>query len=166
MTFKKAFILSLFTLLFACEKDQICLEENTPYLIIRFYDIDNPAEDKPVPFLKVQVEGVEGDYTNETITNATDSIAIPIRAGMDKTSYKLTINGSDDSPDNDNTDILEIQYTREDVFVSRSCGYKTIFHDVDITTDGLGAVWMQSVKPVLIPLNITNEKAAHVKVFY
>ena len=124
--------LSLLTFL-SCEKDDICIEENTPLLIIRFFDINNPNEYKKVIRLKVQIEGIDGDYINETITQLTDSIAIPIKVTEDITRFKLILFGNDEDDTNDNEDVFDLNYTREDVFVSRSCGYKTLYYDVKTT---------------------------------
>jgi hypothetical protein len=38
------FFIILISLLVSCEKDDICLEETTPKLIIRFYDIEDIEE--------------------------------------------------------------------------------------------------------------------------
>ena len=37
----------------ACERDDICIEEITPYFIIRFYDDDDPVFRKKVVDIKV-----------------------------------------------------------------------------------------------------------------
>jgi hypothetical protein len=157
--------LSLLTFL-SCEKDDICIEENTPLLIIRFFDIDNPKEYKKVIRLKVQIEGIDGDYINETITQLTDSIAIPIKVTEDITRFKLILNGNDDDDTNDNEDIFDLNYVREDVFVSRSCGYKTLYYDVKTTLVNDGDNWIKSIKTVKDPQDILNEKSDHVKIFH
>jgi len=153
-------------MLWSCEKDDICIEETTPYLIIRFYDNSEPEEFKKVAALKVQIEGITGDYYNETITLLTDSIAIPIKVNDDITKFKLILNGSDNDLDNDNEDVFDLNYTREDVFVSRSCGYKTIFHDVITTLINDNENWIQSIQTVEDPQSIINQKSAHVKIFH
>jgi hypothetical protein len=157
--------LSLLTFL-SCEKDDICIEENTPLLIIRFFDIDNPKEYKKVIRLKVQIEGIDGDYINETITQLTDSIAIPIKVTEDITRFKLILNGNDDDDTNDNEDIFDLNYVREDVFVSRSCGYKTLYYDVKTTLVNDGDNWIKLIKTVKDPQDILNEKSDHVKIFH
>jgi hypothetical protein len=49
----KKILLLLFVAFFfsSCEKDDICSEDNTPRLIIEFYDIANPANTKNVSSL-------------------------------------------------------------------------------------------------------------------
>jgi len=151
----------------SCEKDDICLEEITPKLIIRFYDFEDTSELKKALNLKVQIEGIDGDYTDETITALTDSIAIPIKVTDDITKFKLTITQiADDETTSENEDTFDLVYTRVDEFVSRSCGYKTLFHNTEIPLENVGGSWIDSIKVIDREQNILNEKSAHVKIFH
>ncbi len=172
MLMKKHILLTLtvsiifFSVLASCEKDEICLEETTPRLIIRFYDASDPEDFKKVTNLKVNIEGIDGDYENESITILTDSIAIPIKVTEDITKIKLTLNGKDADETNDNEDVFEIRYIREDVFVSRSCGYKTIFYDGVTSLEDDSDNWIISLETIDTPQDILNQKSAHVKIFH
>jgi len=152
--------------LLSCEKDEICLEDNTPLLIIRFYNAENPDDLKKVPQLKVQIEGIEGNYENSTITVLTDSIAIPIKVTEDITKFRLTLNGNDEDLDNDNEDSLILNYIMEDEYVSRPCGYKTLYYDVKTNLMEDDDNWIIYVEALADPLNILNEKEAHVKIYH
>ncbi len=154
----------LFTI-WSCEKDEICLEETTPLLIVRFYDVDNPDNLKKVINLKVELEGIEGIYENATITALTDSIAIPIKTTEDSTKYILTIN-QEENVEETNTDSFEINYTREDFFVSRSCGYKTLFYGIlpNLYTDNDN--WIKELITVKNPQDVLNENETHVKIYH
>ena len=157
------------TMILACEKDDICIEEITPYFIIRFYDIDDPEFTKSVIDIKVQLEGVDGFYEDDrlTIKAFTDSIAIPVKVTENITKFKLTVIKNDEF-DNlvENEDILELTYTRENIFVSRSCGYKTLFYDVLTKVEDDENNWIKILEPTEDPLNIINQDAAHVKIFH
>ena len=160
-------IISLFLLLFlSCEKDDICVEESTPLLIIRFFDSTDPDTYKKVTNLKVQIEGIDGDYINETITVLTDSIAIPIKVTEDITRFKLILNGNDDDDTNDNEDIFDLNYIREEVFVSRSCGYKTLYYDVKTNLISDSDNWIKSIETAKDPQDILNQNSDHVKIFH
>ncbi len=165
---KQALYITLFSLLlsiiWSCERDDICIEENTPHLIIRFFDHENPTEYKKVINLKVQIEGIDGDYTNETITALTDSIAIPVKVTEDITSFKLILNGN--NQDDANEDIFDLNYIREDVFVSRSCGYKTLYYDVTTSLINDNNNWIKSIETVKDPQDILNQNSDHVKIFH
>ena len=63
---------------------------------------------------------------------------------------------------NNSTNQLTITYTTEDVYVSRSCGFKTIFNTVTITASN---GWVQSFTPSTLT-TINNETKAHVKIFH
>jgi len=156
----------LLSILWSCEKDEICLEETTPRLVIRFYDNEDPNEFKKVSNLVVQIEGISGDYFNESITSSTDSIAIPIKVTEDLTKFKLILNGSDTDDSNDNTDVFDLIYTREDIFVSRSCGYKTIFHDAETKLEADNDNWIIDIETIADPQEINNQKSKHVKIFH
>lgn len=156
-------------MILACEKDDICIEEITPYFIIRFYDIDDPEFTKSVIDIKVQLEGVDGFYEDDglTIKAFTDSIAIPVKVTEDITKFKLTVKKGDALGNLvENEDILDLTYTRENIFVSRSCGYKTLYYDVIINVEDDDDNWIKIIEPTEDPLNIINQDAAHVEIFH
>ena len=116
--------LSLIALLISsCEKDDFCIEPITPNMIIRFYNATNISETKAVNDLTINISNLDSIYTNVSL----DSIVIP----LDVTSNQLIYNFSSGT----NVDILTIDYEIEEVFVSRSCGFKAIFNNVTITSD-------------------------------
>ncbi len=160
------FLIPLIVILFACEKDEICVDENTPRLIIRFYDAEETDELKPVRQLAVRVDGVDEFYLSDHISIATDSVVIPIRVEQDITRIELVLDGADLDIENDNSDFINLDYTREDMFVSRSCGYKTLFYDVnenfELDTDN----WIKNILTVETPQNITDEYEAHLKIYH
>jgi len=151
---------------FACESDNICLEDITPKMIIKFYDAANRDKLKSVVNLKVQIEGVDGYFGTEIIALATDSIAIPLKVTDDLTRFILTISSNDDSVIDENKDILDVNYIRQDEFISRSCGYKTLFLEITTLLEEDADNWIKSIETYDDPQNILNEKTAHVKIFH
>jgi hypothetical protein len=171
---KKLLLLLLLIFSFSsCEKDDICAEETTPRLILEFYDVTNPTVKKNVTSLKIT------GYKTDNSTLLTDSldtfsgvskIELPLRITEDVTKYRLILNSTSTSV-TPNTDILEFKYTRQNVFVSRACGYKTIFTlnspigvtrtDSNTIDDGF---WMQNINTQTT--NITTENEVHIKVFF
>lgn len=167
---KKNLIL-IMTLLFlllqlSCERDEICLEEITPKLIIRFYNENNPNEFKSVPLLKVNIEGIDGDYSNETITTLTDSIAIPLEVANNKTRFILTLQGNDIQGTEDNPDTIAVTYSQQDIFISRACGYKTVFNEAGASVVTDDDNWIKGLETKNDPLQIIDENAAHVKIYH
>ena len=117
-------LLTLIALLVSsCEKDDFCIEPITPNMVIRFYNATNITQTKSVEDLSVTPEGFDELYSNANL----DSILIP----LDVTSNQIIYNLSSES----NIDIITINYDVEEVFVSRSCGFKAIFNNVSVTSD-------------------------------
>jgi len=162
--FSVVFIVLLSTI--SCEKDEICLEDTTPHLIARFYNQNIPDELKSVLNLKVNIEGIEGEYDNETIKVLTDSIAIPLMVTENRTRFILTLPGDEEEGVEDNLDTITLIYTQEDIFVSRSCGYKTVYHDAKVTLTQDDDNWIKFLEPTADPLEIIDENLAHVKIYH
>ena len=156
---KKYYLLLSFIALLvsSCEKDDFCIEPITPNMVIRFYNATNITQTKPVEDLSVNPEGFDELYSNANL----DSILIP----LDVTSNQIIYNLSSES----NIDVITINYDVEEVFVSRSCGFKAIFNNVSVTSD-VSNDWIIGLTETLentitIP-TIDNETAAHVKIFH
>lgn len=160
---------TILLILLACEQDDICVEPTTPYLIIRFYNVDFPESFKKVVDIKVELEGIDGFYEDGglTINTLTDSIAIPVKVTEDITKFKITVVKLDE---NDvlieNEDVFDLNYTRENLYVSRSCGYKTLYNDVLINLEDDNDNWIKIIEPTKDPLNIITQESAHVKIFH
>ncbi len=148
-----------------CEKDDICVDEITPQLVVEFYDISNPTVLKNVVNLKVTADGMT-DALNTF--NGVSKIRLPLKTNEDITRYRLLLNSNSSTAFNE--DILEFNYTRENVYVSRACGFKTVFElnstngillsDI-ATPDGL---WIQDTN--LQTNSIVTENEVHLKIYF
>ena len=165
-TFKSLIIILLLIVIPGCESDEICLEDITPKLIIRFYNNDIQREVKSVLRLKVQIDGIDGEYANETISLLTDSIAIPLLVSENETRFILTLQGDESSGTEDNIDTISVVYDQQDIFVSRSCGYKTVFNNADPSVTNDDDNWIKSLEAQNDPLEIIDENKAHVKIYH
>jgi len=159
---KLLLIVLLFLSFLACEKDDICIDPVTPNLIMRLYDITDGTSVKSVANLQIKNIDIDSLF-NENIT-AADSITIPLNINQDSTTYVFTINSND--VDLINSDTLKISYTREAIFVSRSCGFKTIFKNVTLNLTSDTNNWIQSVIFIDPKNTIENETKAHVKILH
>ena len=159
-------ILLLFTVLSNCERDDICPESTatTPKLIIRFYDIAEQTETLRV--LGLQVQGIDNEEVYQSATS-TDSLALPLKTYDNTTSFKLHKEYVDDGNGNisGNEDIINIIYSPEEVYVSRACGYKTIYNNVELSVIDDGDNWIELIQ-IENPLTVDNETSAHVKIFH
>lgn len=163
---KKIFALLLIVLLSlsSCEKDDVCTEETTPRLVLEFYDISNPANLKTVLNLKVKGVGQTADLGTY---NGVSKIELPLKIDNITTNYSLILNSLGTTP---NEDFLQFNYTTQNVYVSRACGYKTTF-----TLDSPGGViktdavvpdtfWIQDIN--IQTTNITTENETHIKIYF
>ena len=151
----------------SCEKDDICdaATETTPKLIIEFYDILNPTVLKKVTNLAVKEVGI----TSAVISfNSVSKIELPLKTNEDLTKYSLILNSTDVITANE--DFLQFNYTRQNIFVSRACGYKTIF-TLDPTTPFIKTetstpirYWIQNI--TIETSNITTENETHIKIYF
>lgn len=150
----KKFIIPIFTLFLlaiaiSCQKDDICVDPVTPNLVIRFYDNGNSAEYKSVANLYLWAEDLDTLYNNVT----TDSIAIPLNPAQDFTIYHLSSGTTQDD--------ITIDYTRNEVFVSRSCGYKYNFGDLSLS--GITNNWILNTE---ITNQTVEDETEHIKILH
>lgn len=143
---KNLLLFLLIAFAFSCEKDDICVENVTPKLIIRFYDANDPTQVKAVSSLTVTT----GDNTLIS-QQSTDSIAIPLDVNNLETVYTLTSDTTDD--------IVTITYGIDEVYVSRSCGFIANYNQLNLMETGN---WIQQVE--IISQTIENENQAHVQI--
>lgn len=171
-------LIFLMLFLLGCEKDDICAEATptTPTLILRFYDFGEQDETKNVTGLRVT--GIDDDNAEVPISNlvsvSSDSIALPLRTDANETrftfhlDYAIDDNGTPEDPDDDfvtgNPDIVTISYQREEVYVSRACGFKTIFNDVIFNVQNDGDRWI--INSEIINATVENEISAHIKILH
>lgn len=162
----------------SCEKDDICDANTptTPRLIIEFYDINNPATLKNVTNLKVIGSGmIEGIVFN----NATDdskyltndnTISIPLKTDVNNTTYSFILNSGNPNPILTDIDEVKFNYSKTDIFVSRACGFKTVFTFdpsnpyIQTAVPANKPKWMQYIS--IEKSNIDNENETHIKVFF
>ena len=137
------------TLIASCQKDDFCIDETTPQLIIRFYDDAEPTEYKSVTGLYVWANELDTIYNNV----ATDSISIPLNPSLDFTVYHLSSETIEDE--------LTINYSRKEVYVSRSCGFKYDFENIDLT--GITNNWILNTE---VTNQTVENETEHVKIFH
>lgn len=163
---RKIILLALIGFFFSsCEKDDICDIETptTPKVVIEFYDIANPTVLKNVVNLGV----FNTDYTiGFGFTNVSTG-KIPLKTFQDSSVFYFIQNGTDADTTNDNLDEVTLNYTRRTEYVSRACGYKTLYtlnttNPVIVTSDLNN--WIQNV--IVSQPNIENENETHVKIYF
>ncbi|AWA30493.1 hypothetical protein HYN48_10555 [Flavobacterium magnum] len=183
---KKIYLLLLLAFAFSgCEKDDICDSSTptTPRLVIEFYDFTNPALLKDVTNLKVTGTGADQaivfndalpeDDENRYLAN-TNKIMLPLKINDDTAEYTLTLNSGNDVLNV--SDMIRLNYTRTSEYVSRACGFKTLFRlNPDVNDDTAPLIingnpaanagnWIKNVE--IIKSNLETENETHVKIFF
>ena len=174
---KKISLLIILTILLGtgCERDDICAETTTttPHLIIRFYDVNEQENTKQVRLLTVNGVDPEGNVLDNIVTNvSTDSIVLPLRFQQEgivtASRFELKRDSDFDTDNNDatvsNTDIIVVSYTPEFIYVSRACGYKSVFNDTQNTLIIDPDNWIFGYE--ISNPTIDNENAAHIILYH
>jgi hypothetical protein len=174
-----AFLLIVLFSISSCEKDDICDANTptTPRLVIEFYNINDPFTLKNVTNLKVIGEGMSEPYVFSTsalddskyLANGS-KIMIPLKTDADTTTYQFILNSLNSNPTLIDTDQVTFNYTRNDVFVSRACGFKTVFTFaptnpfVHTAIPATKEKWMKKIS--IQTSNVDNENETHIKIYF
>ncbi len=154
----------------ACEKDDICVDGDTPLLIIRFYDAADPTAFKEVPGLRVI--GLGNDVVVDTFTDRSstlDSIGIPLKTIDPLTAFTFILDSADDENGVEvgNSDTVTFAYEIEEEFVSRACGFVVNYDNLSSDFTASPENWIQSIEIVKTQVTLeTEETTAHVKIFH
>ncbi|PQJ77935.1 DUF6452 family protein [Polaribacter porphyrae] len=145
----------------SCTKDDFCLENPvTPQLILKFYDDANRINVKKVERFSIIADGIiDSLYTNQTIDSI---VSIPLNTSVSETIYTIKMNNIDGKTSNNEIVKLTINYTPENIYVSRSCGFKIIFNNVTFNPDTNS--WIKGFTPNTS--TIENQDEAHVQIFH
>ena len=152
----------------SCEKDDICVEGDTPQLVIGFFDIDDTTEAKEVPSLRIKE--IVLDTVINTISDRSsslDSIGVPLRSDVTSTAFAFITDSADDDDTGDETgniDTLTISYTLREAFVSRACGYVINYDDLTVSLPASANNWIQDI--TVVQEIVENSNSIHVKIFF
>ncbi|XCF04902.1 DUF6452 family protein [Tamlana crocina] len=156
----------------SCERDDICPASTptTPHLIIDFLDVNN--NDNPKNVFDLVVAGTD----NESILPgyafvSASTVYLPLKTDANSTQFvlfkeaEINDNGTEEDSSDDfiegNPDVITINYSREQVFVSRACGYKTVFKNVTLTIEPDEDNWMLSRQPLTDNQSVEDETTTH-----
>lgn len=157
----------------SCEKDDLCADgtPTTPGLIMEFYNIDNRTVLKPVSNFAFYVPGMQ-----DTIkpTGSVSKIEVPLKTDVLSTQWAFRLTLPEAGGVVRNTDLITFNYITRDEFVSRACGYKTLFtlnantndapNPVLEDTDPADDLWIQEI--YVEQPNINDENEVHVKIYF
>lgn len=153
-----------------CERDDICSETTptTPRIIIEFRDATDTDELKIVPRLTVygdstsipvpdaedsssaiiidSNDGVERRLFNQNVSEAKPPLIVGAEFETITTRFaferRTDLRLDEDPNTSSNVDIVEFTYVSEYVYVSRACGYKSIFTSLRVNVIDDGDNWI------------------------
>lgn len=171
---KKIFPILLITMLLvnisSCEKDDICVDGDTPFLVIGFFDVADTAETKQVPTLRIINSDIATILDNDSFNdraNSPDSLSVPLRTNEQTTTYTFISDSADDADTQEeagNIDTLTISYQVREDFVSRACGFVSNFDDLTVTLSEGAENWIQDIQ--IVQSTVENSNNIHVKIFH
>ena len=154
----------------SCEKDDICVDGDTPLLVIGFYDIEDTTAFKRVQSVRIKSIDIDSILTNESFgdrSNSPDSLQVPLRSNAISTTYQI-ISGSQDDADTGeetgNIDTLTISYDLGEAFISRACGFVTNYNNISVSVSEGAENWIQDI--TVVEPNVENTNNIHVKIFH
>ncbi|MGX1024912.1 DUF6452 family protein [Flavobacterium sp. CS20] len=157
------FIVGIILLFISCERDDICPESTptTPFLIIEFFDVAEPDQNKTIKNLSYIAENT----TDTVFLGIVDSIALPLNTNQNTTQFQLIRNTNDDNFRN--VDTIRFIYEVSEKYVNRACGFKAIFKDLSAVRtieNPASNNWIRSVSTE--QLNVENEQNTHVFILH
>ncbi len=163
-----------------CERDDICAEATltTPQLSIEFNDFSNPDVLKVVPQMTLYAQElltedpVNASEATLVFNTNSNAATLPLKINDEgiNTTFQYVIEKDtnlrldDDNTETSNKDIIEIQYTSEFEYVSRACGYKSIFNLINVTVIPDDDNWINTAE--IIIETVENENSVHVRIFH
>ncbi len=150
----------------ACEKDDICVDGDTPQLVITFFDYAAPENAKAVPKLRVVGLGNGAPVGTFSDRSNRDSVGLPMRADVNRTGFVLISNSADntDGVETGNRDTLYFDYQTRSVYISRACGFVPNFDGLSASPQPDASIWIDSVE--VKQTTIASSTSAHVSIYF
>jgi len=163
-------IVSVLFYVSSCEKDDICVDGDTPLMVIGFFDIADTTLVKNVASIRIRNIDIDSILTNSSFSDRSespDSLQVPLRSTATTTMYQIISESADDEEtelETGNIDTLTISYELGEAFVSRACGFVTNYNNISVTLTEGAENWIQDIK--VVQPNVENTDNIHVKIFH
>lgn len=150
----------------ACEKDDICVDGDTPQLVITFFDYAQPETARTVNRLRVIGLGQGTPVNTFSDRSNRDSIGLPLRADQTRTGFVFIVDSADDADGNEtgNRDTLYFDYETRSAYISRACGFVPNFDGLSASLVPDAGIWIDSVE--IRQTTLENSSNAHVSIYY
>ncbi|MCB0457693.1 MAG: hypothetical protein KDC91_08120 [Flavobacteriaceae bacterium] len=156
----------LIVLAFAgCTRDDICPEDTatTPLLVIEFRDNADRENTKAVKDLLIYVNNTDSTQVTATAVNDT-IVSIPLNTEADISSFLFEVNSA--SSTGNNFDTVSFNYSRQEIYINRACGFKMNFNDffVAVEDETLNGNWILNTE--MQQAIITNDNEVHLTIYH
>jgi len=150
----------------SCEKDDICVEGDTPLMVIEFYNINDTTVLKNVAALRVVGQGQTSTVNTVADRSNVNTITIPLKTGEDTTSFLLISNSAsdDNGAETGNIDTVNFSYSRLEDFKSRACGFIINYDNLSAALQTDTDNWIKDIE--IVQTQIINADSIHVKIFH
>ncbi|MBD3581460.1 DUF6452 family protein [Flavobacterium selenitireducens] len=152
-----------------CERDDVCAGSTptTPRVVIEFFNYTNNSQPRNVTNFTIK------SADNDSIIRFTNvnKIFVPLKTFETSTTYTFTINDDDVPQTPTFADTVTFTYATRDIYVSRACGYKTVF-DLSqetgipglVVNNGAGGNWLETV--IIDNHTIEFEDETHIRIYF
>jgi len=158
------FILFIILTFTGCTRDDICPEDTTttPLLVIDFRDNSDRELTKAVESLLIYVNNSDSTLITAEAINDT-IVSIPLNTEADISSFLFESNSA--SEDENNFDSVSFNYSREEVYFNRACGFKVNYNNlfVDVEEETTGN-WILETE--ISNTTIDNENEVHLTIYH
>ncbi|WP_298480272.1 DUF6452 family protein [uncultured Maribacter sp.] len=157
-------------LFLACEKDDICVDGDTPLLQIGFYDTTDTDTALTATSIRVIGEGQTNAIQTDSLKDRTDlkNISIPLKTVGNSTSFTFILDSEDDDNNNEigNPDTVTFSYELGDEYVSRACGFIANYNGITATLTADSDNWIKGIEFIAADINLENINTTHVKIYH
>lgn len=158
------FILFILLTFAGCTRDDICPEDTTttPLLVIDFRDNSDRELTKAVESLLIYVNNSDSTLVTAEAINDT-IVSIPLNTEADISAFLFEANSA--SEDENNFDSVSFNYSREEVYINRACGFKVNYNNlfVDVEEETTGN-WILETE--ISNTTIDNENEVHLTIYH
>jgi len=150
----------------SCEKDDICVEGNTPLLVIDFINVAATTQLKNVNDLRVVGLGTTAVVNTTTDRTDVNTIRVPLKTNEDTTSFLLIRNSAtnDAGAETGDVDTLMLSYERVEDFTSRACGFVVNYNNLSASLVGSADNWID--RALVVRAQVINSDSTHVQIFH
>ena len=137
----------------ACERDDLCLEKPSASVNAVFY---NNVTQQREP-LEISVL-----FNSDTIieTQTTDSLLIPLPVHTDDFKYVFIKHQGNSA----NPDTVRIRFGIGEQFISKACGFKTVYHNLQMNLTPDNDNWIQQID--ITNPEVITDTVNHVKIYH